>query len=246
MSEETTKPQTEDVFESTDEDTESTREAEEQRSAKRPFVDFVEHLVELGVYVHPSEDHKLYSSLERKKLYRTILKQASTSADARSWAALMLKQIGEPAVPALIEMLRDADADIRRSAVQALEQMGEPAVSALIEALGDPKIDIQESAVVAEQVAAAEVDEEETWTERLGIAFSSQTHPKGKQVRYNLRLPAEVYDEISRVAARNGTTILEVIRKSIILGLMVDRMQQRDEYLHVKRGGEMVEMRLIY
>ena len=46
-----------------------------------------------------------------------------------------LVKIGKPAVPVLVEALRDEDKTVRYEAAEVLSKIGEPAVPALIEAL---------------------------------------------------------------------------------------------------------------
>ena len=82
------------------------------------------------------------------------LKGAADPAERRK-AAEALGQLGAgayPAVPALIEALRDADAAVRRSAAQALSRMGpqaDAAVPALTAALADPNQGVRQSAAHA-------------------------------------------------------------------------------------------------
>lgn len=46
---------------------------------------------------------------------------------------------------------------------------------------------------------------------------------KEKDVRYSLRLPSSLYDEIGKVATDMGTTRLDIIRKFIRIGLLVTK-----------------------
>ncbi|MBN1994504.1 MAG: hypothetical protein JW953_17535 [Anaerolineae bacterium] len=65
----------------------------------------------------------------------------------------------------------------------------------------------------------------------------NQTQDGGK--RYNLVLPEEMFNAVKRVADAQQTSIVEVIRKFIKLGLMVFEMQETAEItLVVKKGGE--------
>ena len=43
---------------------------------------------------------------------------------------------------------------------------------------------------------------------------------KEKKVRYNLTLPEEVYEEVARIADERHTTVINVLRMFIKLGLM--------------------------
>ena len=57
--------------------------------------------------------------------------------------------------------------------------------------------------------------------------------------RYNLVLPEEMFNEVKRVADEQQTSMVEVIRKFIKLGLVVFEMQKTAEItLFVKKGGE--------
>jgi hypothetical protein len=57
--------------------------------------------------------------------------------------------------------------------------------------------------------------------------------------RYNLVLPEEMFNEVKRVADEQQTSMVEVIRKFIKLGLMVFEMQETAEItLFVKKRGE--------
>lgn len=70
----------------------------------------------------------------------------------RETAADALARIGDPAVPALIDTLHDADGGIRAQAARALARMGPkaaPAVPELILALDDPDMDVRQGAARA-------------------------------------------------------------------------------------------------
>ncbi len=47
--------------------------------------------------------------------------------------------------------------------------------------------------------------------------------------RYNLVLPEAVFDEVRQVAASQNTTVVEMLRRYIKLGLMVSKLQETPE-----------------
>jgi len=53
--------------------------------------------------------------------------------------------------------------------------------------------------------------------------------------RYNLALPVELFDELSHLADAENTTMLEVIRKFIKLGLLLHK-QDYEILLKTKEG----------
>lgn len=88
------------------------------------------------------------------------LRTQPVSPPLRSWrdwglgetAADALGRIGQPAVPALIEQLRNPDLRMRRQAAEILARIGpeaELAVPALLQALNDPDPDLRKSAIRA-------------------------------------------------------------------------------------------------
>lgn len=48
-----------------------------------------------------------------------------------------------------------------------------------------------------------------------------------KKKRYSLVLPQEVYDEVQCVADSEGTTVLEILRKFIKLGLIAVELEKK-------------------
>lgn len=54
---------------------------------------------------------------------------------------------------------------------------------------------------------------------------------------YNLALPATVYADIQAVAERRKTTVAELIRRFIKLGLIVDRLEETPGAALVLREG---------
>ena len=94
--------------------------------------DAINTLVELN---HPVAFRTLIWNLNHHALER--VRQAIAQA---------LKQIGDAAVPALIETLDDQRPDVRQEAIKLLEWIGDGAVPVLIEALDDQRPDVREAA----------------------------------------------------------------------------------------------------
>ena len=62
--------------------------------------------------------------------------------------------------------------------------------------------------------------------------------------RYNLVLPEELMNEVQTVADRHHTTVLEVLRRFVKLGLLVARAEQSPDKEFVLREGDK-EQRLL-
>lgn len=66
--------------------------------------------------------------------------------------------------------------------------------------------------------------------------IEQSTAPQKKQVkrgtgglkRYNLVLPEELFDELQGMADRENTTVVDVLRKFIKIGLLVDKVSNSD------------------
>ncbi len=52
---------------------------------------------------------------------------------------------------------------------------------------------------------------------------------KKKQRRYNLVVPEELYAELEKLAGRNSSTVVEIIRKFLKLGLIISKYQESPE-----------------
>lgn len=66
-----------------------------------------------------------------------------------------------------------------------------------------------------------------------------------KTKRYNLVLPADLFTEIQRIAERDNTTVVEVFRKFIKLGLLADQIgNDPDSSLLIREGDQ--ETKLIF
>ena len=66
--------------------------------------------------------------------------------------------------------------------------------------------------------------------------------------RYNLRLQADVYNEVGEIAKRHGTNRLNILLSFIKWGLRVERIQDDpDEHLMIKRGDEeLTEIQIVF
>lgn len=64
--------------------------------------------------------------------------------------------------------------------------------------------------------------------------------------RYNLVLPQELYDEVQRIADEQHTTVVEVLRKFIRLGLLAFEIQNTpDAALIIREGDDEKEIFLL-
>ena len=63
------------------------------------------------------------------------------------------------------------------------------------------------------------------------------TNLKGVK-RYSLVLPERLFDEVQEIADNQNTSVLEVIRKFIKLGLVVSRVVEKPDTALILREGE--------
>jgi hypothetical protein len=56
--------------------------------------------------------------------------------------------------------------------------------------------------------------------------------------RYNLVLPQELFDEVQRIAAERHSTVVEVLRQFIRLGLLVAQAEQDPNAAFIYRQGD--------
>lgn len=56
--------------------------------------------------------------------------------------------------------------------------------------------------------------------------------------RYNLVLPEELYDEVRLLADRSGTSVVELLRRFIKLGLIAAQIQNDPESALIIRDGK--------
>ena len=67
-----------------------------------------------------------------------------------------------------------------------------------------------------------------------------------KKKRYHLVLPQELYDEVESLAERHGTTVVEILRRFVKLGLVATRIENDpNSKLIVREGGEDRELMLL-
>lgn len=64
---------------------------------------------------------------------------------------------------------------------------------------------------------------------------------KGK--RYHMEIPAELFDELQALADKNDTTVADLLRRFIKLGLLA--AQTEDGGLYVREGDEIHKLVLI-
>jgi hypothetical protein len=62
--------------------------------------------------------------------------------------------------------------------------------------------------------------------------------PKGELKRYNLALPQELFDQIEDVAQQRHTTVVEVLRSFIRLGLIAVQMDGSSDSALILREGD--------
>lgn len=63
--------------------------------------------------------------------------------------------------------------------------------------------------------------------------------------RYSLVLPIDIWDELEKVAAENGTTIIELIRRYLKLGLLVSQAEKKHQALLLRDDDKREEIRLL-
>jgi CopG-like RHH_1 or ribbon-helix-helix domain, RHH_5 len=56
--------------------------------------------------------------------------------------------------------------------------------------------------------------------------------------RYNLVLPEELYQEVQTLAEQRGTTVVELLRRFIKLGLLVAKAEESPDMAFILREGE--------
>lgn len=56
--------------------------------------------------------------------------------------------------------------------------------------------------------------------------------------RYNLVLPSELFDEVQKIADERHTTVVEVLKQFIRLGLIVDQAEKSPDTSIVIRQGD--------
>lgn len=56
--------------------------------------------------------------------------------------------------------------------------------------------------------------------------------------RYNLSIPETLFDQVKELADREGTSVLDVFRKFIKLGLFIEKVKDNPETSFILREGE--------
>ena len=56
--------------------------------------------------------------------------------------------------------------------------------------------------------------------------------------RYNLVLPEDLYKEVQTLAERRGTTVVEIFRRFIRLGLLVAKAEESPDMAFILREGD--------
>ena len=64
--------------------------------------------------------------------------------------------------------------------------------------------------------------------------------------RYNLVLPRDLYDEVSREAEKRGATFIELMRKFIQIGLLTLKVQEDPNAALILREGDTDSKLLIF
>jgi hypothetical protein len=68
----------------------------------------------------------------------------------------------------------------------------------------------------------------------------------GTMKRYPLVLPEAVYDRLQAIADREGTTFVDVVRRFLKMGLVLDaELQSPDAKLVIRSGGEEQVVKII-
>ena len=66
---------------------------------------------------------------------------------------------------------------------------------------------------------------------------------RGEMKRYSLELPVELFDEIRQIAHEQHTTVVDVIRKFIKLGLAIEKTP--DNTLYIREGNSLCRLMLL-
>ena len=63
--------------------------------------------------------------------------------------------------------------------------------------------------------------------------------------RYNLVLPEELYNEVQTLAEHRGTTVVEVFRRFIRLGLLIAKAEEAPDMEFILRKGDKEQQLLL-
>jgi len=75
---------------------------------------------------------------------------------------------------------------------------------------------------------------------------SVREHSKDKMKRYNLVLPYALFDEVQAMADASDTTVLDMLKRFIKIGLVLTKLcQSPDATLIVREGGRERELLLL-
>ncbi len=66
---------------------------------------------------------------------------------------------------------------------------------------------------------------------------------RGEMKRYSLELPVELFNEVRQIAHEQHTTVVEVIRKFIKLGLAIEKTP--DNALYIREGDSLCRLMLL-
>jgi ATP-dependent Clp protease ATP-binding subunit ClpC len=104
----------------------------------------------------------------------------------------------------------------------------------------------QEPSAVVDVLARFFVTYDLAHDEMLTVLASPPPKSGTAQVkRYNLALPEELFRDVERLAEREHTTVLEILRRSVKLGLIAARIQEQpDAAIIIREGGS--EQRLLF
>jgi len=69
---------------------------------------------------------------------------------------------------------------------------------------------------------------------------------KNVQKRYNLILPSKLFDEIKNISDSRGTTVVEIIRKFLKIGLLISEIQDNPNSAFIIREGDSEREVLIF
>jgi hypothetical protein len=63
--------------------------------------------------------------------------------------------------------------------------------------------------------------------------------------RYNLVLPEELYNEVQTIADRHHTTVLEILRRFVKLGLLIAKAEESPNTAFILREGDKEQQLLL-
>ncbi|WP_293233301.1 HEAT repeat domain-containing protein [Microcoleus sp. PH2017_05_CCC_O_A] len=93
-----------------------------------------------------SAENPIASKASSQEINSLIKKLKSNDERELDTAISELGEIGEPAIPALIEALQDENLQVRQSATEVLRQSGRPVIPALVKALTNSDVELRRRA----------------------------------------------------------------------------------------------------